>query len=86
MRLVLIESVVLGLLGSIVGALIGHGIMMLVYVMKERGVAAMMNWPEMLMYMGIALLIGTILSRVAAVPPAMRAAKMPPAAALQTEV
>ncbi|NLO07604.1 MAG: FtsX-like permease family protein [candidate division WS1 bacterium] len=85
-RLFLIESVVLGLLGSIVGALIGHGIMMLVYVMKERGVAAMMNWPEMLMYMGIALLIGTILSLVAAVPPAMRAAKMPPAAALQTEV
>ena len=85
-RLFLIESIVLGFLGSLVGALLGHGIMLLVYLAKEGGVTAMMNWSEMLMYIGIALLIGMFLSLVAAVPPAMRAARMPPAAALATEI
>jgi len=85
-RLFLIESVVLGFLGSLVGALVGHGVMLLVYVAKQSGVAAMMNWGEMLMYILIALGIGVVLSLVAAVPPAMRAARMPPAAALATEI
>ncbi len=85
-RLFLIESIVLGFLGSLVGALVGHGIMLLVYVIKRSGVVAMMDWGEMLMYIIIALVIGMVLSLVAAVPPAMRAARMPPAAALATEV
>jgi len=85
-RLFLIESVVLGFLGSLVGALLGSGIMLLVYVAKQSGVAAMMDWGQMLIYVLIALAIGIALSLVAAVPPAMRAAQMPPAAALATEV
>jgi len=85
-RLFLIESVVLGFLGSLVGALLGHGIMLLVYVAKQSDVAAMMDWGQMLVYILIALGIGMFLSLVAAVPPAMRAAQMPPAAALATEV
>lgn len=85
-RLFLIESAVLGMLGSLVGAIIGFGIMLLVYVGKERGVAAMMDWGQMTIYLLIALGIGTILSLFAAVPPAVRAARMPPAAALSTEV
>ncbi len=85
-RLFLIESVVLGFIGSLVGALLGHGIMLLVYVAKQSGVAAMMDWGQMLVYILIALGIGIFLSLVAAVPPAMRAAQMPPAAALATEV
>jgi hypothetical protein len=85
-RLFLIESIVLGFLGSLVGALLGHGIMLLVYVAKEGGVTAMMDWGQMLIYIAIALGIGMFLSLVAAVPPAMRAAKMPPAAALASEV
>ena len=85
-RLFLIESIVLGFLGSLVGALVGHGIMLLVYIAKQSGVAAMMDWGQMLGYILIALGIGMFLSLVAAVPPAMRAAKMPPAAALATEV
>lgn len=85
-RLFLIESMVLGMLGSLVGAILGTLIMLLVYVAKERGVAAMMNWGHMLEYLLIALVIGTLLSLVAAVPPAIRAARMPPAAALQTEI
>jgi len=85
-RLFLIESIVLGFLGSLVGALVGHGVMLLVYVAKESGVAAMMDWGQMLVYVVIALGIGMFLSLVAAVPPAVRAARMPPAAALATEI
>ncbi|MGI5819964.1 MAG: ABC transporter permease [Armatimonadota bacterium] len=85
-RLFLIESVVLGFLGSLVGALVGHGVMLLVYVIRQSGVVAMMDWSQMLVYIIIALGIGMFLSLVAAVPPAMRAARMPPAAALATEI
>ncbi len=85
-RLFLIESAVLGLLGSLVGAIVGFGVMLLVYIGKERGVVAMMDWGQMTTYLLIALVIGTVLSLIAAVPPAVRAARMPPAAALATEV
>lgn len=85
-RLFLIESAVLGMLGSLVGAILGFGVMLLVYITKERGVAAMMDWGQMIAYLLIALGIGTVLSLIAAVPPAVRAARMPPAAALATEV
>ena len=86
-RLFLIESAVLGVLGSVLGALLGHLVMLLVYMIKEgASVAATMNWGEMLGYIGVALVIGTILSLVAAVFPAVRAARLPPAAALATEV
>ena len=86
-RLFLIESAVLGILGSLLGALIGHLVMLLVYIIKEgSSVPAMMNWGHMLEYLGIGVLLGTVLSLAAAVPPAMRAAKLPPAAALATEV
>jgi len=86
-RLFLIEAAVLGVLGSVVGALVGHLVMLLVYVIKEgASVPAMMNWFEMLEFIGIALLIGTVLSLLAAVFPAYRAARLPPAAALATEV
>ncbi len=85
-RLFLIESAVLGVVGSLVGAVVGHGTMLLVYVVKESGVASMMDWGAMLRYILIALVIGTVLSLIAAVPPAVRAARMPPAAALQTEI
>ncbi|MGD9498506.1 MAG: ABC transporter permease [Armatimonadota bacterium] len=85
-RLFLIESAVLGLLGSLVGAIVGHGIMLGVFMLRERGVAAMMDWGEMGIYLLAALVIGTLLSLIAAVPPAVRAARMPPAAALATEI
>lgn len=85
-KMFVIEAAVLGLIGSIVGALLGHGIMLLVYLTKESGVVAMMDWGLMISYIGIALIIGTVLSLLAAVPPAVRAARMPPAAALQTEI
>ena len=86
-RLFLIESMFLGLLGSLIGVIVGHLTMLLVYGIKEGfSITAMMNWGEMLMYMGIAIVLGALLSLVAAIGPAMRASKMPPAAALATEI
>lgn len=87
-RLFLIEAAVIGVLGSLAGLLLGHLAMLLVFAIKEKSfsVAAKMDWSMMLIYLAVALVIGTILSLVAAVPPAMRAARMRPAVALQTEI
>ena len=86
-RLFLIESAVLGVLGSILGAIVGVLVMLLVFVIKDgSSVPALMDWGAMMKYMAIGIALGTILSLLAAVLPAMRAAKLPPAAALATEV
>jgi predicted lysophospholipase L1 biosynthesis ABC-type transport system permease subunit len=86
-RLFLIESVVLGFLGSVVGALVGHLAMLLIAMVKNGGdVAAKMNWGEMLGYLGLAIALGCILALIAAIAPAMRASKMAPAMALATEI
>jgi putative ABC transport system permease protein len=85
-RLFLIETAFLGMFGSLVGIVLGHLIMLLRYTLEDHSVAAKMNWAEMLLFMLYALGIGTLVSLIAAVPPAVRAAKMPPAAALATEV
>ncbi|NPV47986.1 MAG: FtsX-like permease family protein [Armatimonadetes bacterium] len=86
-RLFLIESVVLGFLGSVVGALLGHVIMLIVFMIREgASVAAKMNWLHMGEYFVLAIGLGCVLAFVAAVAPAVRAAQMPPAAALATEV
>ena len=86
-RLFLIETAVLGFLGAIVGAILGHVIMLLVSIIRFGvSVVPKIDWGQMLIYIGFALLIGCVISLVAAVPPAVRAARMPPAAALSTEV
>jgi hypothetical protein len=86
-RLFLIESVVLGFLGSVVGAIVGMLTMLLISMAKEGGsVAAKMNWAQEGMYLVIAIVLGVVLAFFAAVAPAVRAARMPAAAALATEV
>jgi len=86
-RLFLIETAVLGFLGALVGAIIGHLIMLGIYMIKAgTSIAAKMDWGQMLTYIGIAIVIGCVISLVAAVPPAVRAARMAPAVALSTEV
>jgi len=86
-RLFLIETAVLGFLGAAVGAIIGHLIMLGVYVAKEgTSIVAKMDWGKMLMYIGVALIIGCVISLLAAVPPAVRAARMAPAVALSSEI
>jgi putative ABC transport system permease protein len=81
-RLFLIESGLLGFFGSLFGALIG----MIFILLTRLNVVGNINWLHMLMYLGICLLIGTVLSVIAAVGPAMRAARMAPVEAMRTEV
>jgi len=87
-RLFLIEAAVLGVLGSIVGALLGHLVVLLFSCIshKDFTLPAKMNWAHMLGWLGLALVIGTFVSLFAAFWPSVRAAKLPPAAALRTEI
>jgi predicted lysophospholipase L1 biosynthesis ABC-type transport system permease subunit len=86
-RLFLIEAAVIGFLGSFVGLLVGF-IFVLAYYTITAGlsVVAKVDWPLLLLYMLGALLIGAVLSLAAAIPPAIRASHMPPAAALRSEI
>jgi predicted lysophospholipase L1 biosynthesis ABC-type transport system permease subunit len=86
-RLFLIEAGVLGFLGSVTGALVGHLVVLLIGCIKHGfTLPAKMNWVHMLGYLGLSIAVGIILSLFAAFWPAVSAAKMPPAAALRTEI
>jgi len=95
-RLFILEAGLLGILGSIAGAIVGAGIMMLAYMGRigARGVGE--SWSATALKLGgteiplwlsilLAIVIGGILSIAAALYPAWQAAKMPPAAALRSE-
>lgn len=95
-RLFLLEAGLLGILGSAAGALLGAGVMMLVYagrlgwagVARAWGVTAIeLGGTGIPLWLGVILsiILGGILSVLAALYPAWRAAKMPPAAALRSE-
>ncbi|MEO6909130.1 MAG: FtsX-like permease family protein [Abditibacteriaceae bacterium] len=81
-KMFLIESGLLGLVGSAIGALVGAAFMLF----TGLGVLGKLNWMQLLISYGICLVLGTVLSIVAAVPPAMRAAKMQPADAMRSEI
>lgn len=86
-RLFLIESGLLGLAGSIAGVIVGFGVMMLLSMVKEgAAIWARLDYLLLLRNLAFSVAAGVILSIVAAVPPAIKAARMPPAAALRTEV
>jgi putative ABC transport system permease protein len=95
-RLFLLEAGLLGALGSTLGAILGSGIMMLVHLGKLGGAGVVKAWVTPAVELGgmavplwlgivFAILIGGVLSVLAALYPASRAAKMPPAAALRSE-
>jgi len=81
-KMFLIESGLLGLVGSAIGALVGAVFMLA----TGLGALGKLNWMQLLVSYGICLVLGTVLSIVAAVPPAIRAAKMPPADAMRSEI
>jgi predicted lysophospholipase L1 biosynthesis ABC-type transport system permease subunit len=95
-RLFLLEAGLLGLLGSAAGALVGSGMMTLVRAGRIGWSGVARAWVTTSLEIGslaiplwlaviFSLLIGAILSILAALYPAWRAAKMPPAAALRSE-
>jgi len=86
-RLFLIESGLLGGAGSVAGAIVGFVVMMLISTL-QGGVSiwVKINYLVELRNLGFCVAAGIILSIAAAVPPAIKAARMPPASALRTEV
>ncbi len=81
-KLFLIESGLLGFFGALFGALIG-GVFML---LTKTALLGSVNWLDWIGKLVICVIIGTFMSVIAAVGPAMRAAKMAPIDAMRTEV
>ena len=81
-RLFLLESGILGGLGSLVGALIGS----LFILLTNIGVWGNLDWGKLLLSILGCVTVGSILSIIAAVGPAIRASRMPPADAMRSEI
>jgi putative ABC transport system permease protein len=86
-RLFLIESAVIGTLGSAVGLVLGILFCWLRYSIRYGfSVSAKVDWAQMIVFMVCSVIIGAVLSLLSAIAPSIRAARMPPAAALRTEI
>ena len=81
-NLFLIESALLGFFGSLAGALIG----LIFVLLTNLSVVSRLNWGGVFSSLLGCVAIGTFLSIAAAIPPAMRAAKMQAVDAMRTEV
>lgn len=88
-ELFLLESGFQGLSGAIIGAFIGF-ISVMLLGLKDYGLDVFLGFPQyilrILMYMGIACLLGMVLAVVGAAGPAYRAAQLPPAEAMRVEL
>jgi len=86
-RLFLIESGLMGVVGSLAGILLGFVSMALATsVRRGFGWVAHIRGDQLLEYLAFSMAVGVIVSIAAAIPPAVRAARMPPAAALRIEI
>ena len=81
-KLFLLESGFLGFFGSLAGALLGAAFILITKISAWHN----MNWGLLLLYLLSCIGIGTVLSVVAAMGPAIRAARMAPVEAMRTEV
>jgi predicted lysophospholipase L1 biosynthesis ABC-type transport system permease subunit len=95
-RLFILEALLLGILGSLAGALVGVVLMAIVNAKSLGWAGTVAVWKETAVVLGsrpiplwagvlFGIIIGGVLSMLAALYPAWRAAKMPPAAALRSE-
>lgn len=88
-ELFLLESGFQGLSGAFMGALVGFISIMLISL-KDYGVDVFLGFPQyalrVLMYMGVACLLGMLLAIIGAAGPAYRAAQLPPADAMRVEI
>ncbi len=95
-RLFILEAILLGILGSILGTIVGVGLMTLARAPAIGWSGVLGAWGEVAVVLGsweiplwlgiiLGILVGGLLSVLAALYPAWRAAKMPPAAALRSE-
>jgi len=77
-----IEAALLGLIGSVGGSVLGAGLMSIVLAIDGSGA----GWIGFLKVVGLGTLVGVLMTIVAAIAPAIQAARMPAAAALRVEV
>ncbi|MEN6371915.1 MAG: FtsX-like permease family protein [Armatimonadota bacterium] len=83
----LFESAMLGGLASAAGAIVGLlGTLILAVIGKGFGIITQIAILDVLKLFGIGIAAGCLVTVIATIAPAIRAAKMPPAAALRTEV
>ncbi len=86
-KLFFIEAGLMGMVASLVGFVVGWGLVTLINLVRlgasTVGAVSPLAW---LVLLGQALGIGVVLTVIATILPAYRAAKMPPAAALRVEV
>ncbi len=81
-KLFLLESGFLGFFGSLFGATLGA----LFILVSKTGALGKLDWMQLFLYWLMCIAIGTVLSIVAAMGPAIRAARMAPVDAMRTEV
>lgn len=88
-ELFLLESGFQGLSGAFIGSFIGF-ISIMLLSLKDYGLDVFRGFPEyilgVLMYMGIACILGMVLAVLGAAGPAYRAAQLPPAEAMRVEL
>ncbi|GIV06966.1 MAG: hypothetical protein KatS3mg017_0168 [Fimbriimonadales bacterium] len=86
-KLFFLESGMLGVVASAIGFLLGWGLVFLINLFRlGAGVFSAATPLELLALLGQAMAVGVVVTVVATILPAIRAAKMPPAAALRVEV
>ena len=81
-KLFLIESGLLGFFGSLVGAIVG----LLFVSITNISYLGNFNWGAAMLNFVACIILGTVLSVAAALPPAIRAAKMQAVDAMRSEV
>ena len=86
-KLFLLESGFMGLLGSIAGALLG-GLLMTIVSSINYGLEVITKFPitSFLYYFVISVILGTVLAVIGAIYPAYTAARMVPADAMRSEI
>lgn len=85
-KLFLIEAAFLGIVGSIVGALLGFAASFFAWVAQYGNIVGELPWGQLSLRLLAAVLVGTALSVVGAIYPARRAGRMPPADAMRSEL
>jgi predicted lysophospholipase L1 biosynthesis ABC-type transport system permease subunit len=86
-KLFLLESGFLGIIASFAGWLVGFGVIWLLALGSHGwAVAGKIQFLQILSTLGIAMVAGVTLTVIATIPPAVKAAQMPPAMALRTEI
>ena len=86
-ELFLLESGILGIVASFAGWFVGFmSIWLLALAGHGWAVAGGIRVVQILAMLGIGVGVGMLLTVIATIPPAIRAAKMPPAMALRTEI